>query len=179
MLSWGESGDEVSCDQQQNSSSSSSSRSSCSHLCLQSKANESAPPFTEHPPFLKIGCAKRGLKIDPPLITVSLKYLSASATFKHHSLLLGFYNPYRIPVLVMEIPTISLTCFEFILFSQLGRTLCISLFQFSEDEKSKCLQLTKLFFFSLLCRPQCRVVGICSQARLSIYIQPNATPQYV
>lgn len=98
MLSWGESGDERSCDQRQNpSSSSSSSRSSCTHLCLQSEANKCAPPFlqrtAEHPPFLKIGCAERGLKIDPPLITVSLKYLSATATFKHHSLSLGFYNP--------------------------------------------------------------------------------------
>ncbi len=60
--------------------------------------------MAEHPPFLKIGCTERRLKIDLPLITVSLKYFSATATFKHHSLSRGFYNPYHIPVLVMEIP---------------------------------------------------------------------------
>ena len=54
--------------------------------------------MSSHPPFLEIDCAERGLKIDPPLITVSLKYLRATATIKRHSLSLGFYNPYRVPV---------------------------------------------------------------------------------
>lgn len=60
--------------------------------------------MAQHPAFLKIGCAERRLKIDPPLITVPLKYLSAQATFKHCSLSLVFYNPYHILVPVMEIP---------------------------------------------------------------------------
>lgn len=109
------------------------SRSSCFIFVCRAKRTSVRLPLqrmAEHPPFLKIGCAERGLKIDPPLITVSLKYLSATATFKHHSLSWGFYNPYHIPVLVMEIPTICLTCFEFILFPLHGHTLFISLFQF-------------------------------------------------
>lgn len=94
-----------SCDQQQNPSYNSSSRSYCFYLCLQSQVNKCAPPFTENGTApSQIGCAERRLKIDPPLITVPLKYLSAQATFKHCSLSLGFYNPYHIPVPVMEIP---------------------------------------------------------------------------
>lgn len=34
-------------------------------------------------PLLEIGCAEKRLEIDPPLITVCLKYLSARAPFKH------------------------------------------------------------------------------------------------
>lgn len=104
--------------------------------------------MAEHPPFLKIGCAERGLKIDPPLITVSLKYLSATATFKHHSRSLGFYNPYTISVLVMVIPTISFICFGFI-------WLLFSLSSYSSSRSKrikeiKCFQLTWLFYFICL-----------------------------
>lgn len=72
-------------------------------------------------PLLKIGYAEKLLKIDPPLITVCLKYLSARATFKHFSLSLGFY-------IAMEIPK---SCTEFILlsFSLHGHIQFTSLFQ--------------------------------------------------
>lgn len=53
--------------------------SSCSHLCLQNRANKCVcllQRMAEHPPFLKIGCAERRLKIDPPLITVSEIFIS-------------------------------------------------------------------------------------------------------
>lgn len=107
--------------------------------------------MAEHPPFLKIGCAERGLKIDPPLITVSLKYLSATATFKHHSPSQGFYNPYHIPVIVMEIPTISRTYFKFTLplFSLHGCTQFISLFS-SKRMKKASVYSDPAVFFTLL-----------------------------
>lgn len=91
------------------------SSSSCSHLCRQNEANKCAhvERAAEHPPFLKIGCAERRLKIGPPLITASLKYLSAAATFKHCSLLLGFYSHYHLFVLIMEIPRINMFFIHF------------------------------------------------------------------
>lgn len=126
--------------------------------------------MSAHPPFLKIGCAERGLKIDPPLITVSLKYLWATTTFKHYSLLVGFYNPHHIPVFVMEIPTIRLTYFEFIFVLFSTRT-------YSAHNPPPALRMKKASVYSW---PSCSffssailgaVVGLCSPARLLVYIQ--------
>lgn len=128
--------------------------------------------MAEHPPFLKIGCAERGLKIDPPLITVSLKYLSATATFKHHSPSQGFYNPYHIPVIVMEIPTISRTYFKFTLplFSLHGCTQFISLFSSKRMKKASVYSWPSCVFYSAV---------LCIKENLSIFTLFNDTPQYV
>lgn len=68
-------GDETPCDQWQNLSP--PAHSALVLVCRAKRTSVRLPVqrMPEHPPFLKIGRAERGLKIDPPLITVSLKYL--------------------------------------------------------------------------------------------------------
>lgn len=103
-------------------------------------------------PLLKIGYAEKPLKIDPPLITVCLKYLSARATFKHYSLSLGFY-------IAMENPK---SCSEFILlsFSLHGHIQFTSLFQWIKNTifTADCCFFFHLFWLSC---PYGRVVFPC------------------
>lgn len=122
-------------------------------------------------PLLKIGYAEKPLKIDPPLITVCLKYLSARATFKHYSLSLGFY-------IAMEIPK---SCSEFILlpFSTWTYSVHIPLPDIRGLKKYNIYSWLCCFFpFVLTLLPLWQsCISLCAW-NLSIYVWLNAKQLY-
>lgn len=123
-------------------SSLSAERSEQVWLCLLQR-------MAEHPPFLKIGCAERVLKIDPPLITVSEIFISHS----------HLQTPLTITRVLQPLPhpcSRHRDSHSQPYMFWLHLTLVISTWTYSvpiplRGRGKKYLQLTCLGFFSLLC----------------------------
>lgn len=155
-----EGGDETSCDEQQNPSLllhlpllillSSLFAERSEQVCARLRGKSGRAPS------LPLNRLRRERTQNRSSINYSLSEIFISHS---HSLSPGFYNPRHIPALVMEIPLVSLTCFELILLILSTRTCSAHIHQ---DGKKTSVYL---LFFPLCCL-HCRDLSLCSPVRL-------------